>query len=496
MQRPQLKFLPLPAVLAASLATAHTAAGAWQKTSLATTGSQLDEDAFPILDNYGDAVPALPPDYTPAFYRNADGLQFLRVDYSDMSDPPEINDFGFPVLGDYYQLSLATLDAGAWSVAAPLSELSDTLTSPMLVSRNDATVSVAHWDGDFLNIDTIASPSNTRITLQVPKRVAAVAIDANGGVHVAAVSPDYALWHYYYTDGDLTSTKLSSGPVCDVAAVAGEGDACHVAYSTYPEDMNLNGELDDGEDLNGNGILDETPPQLIYQSLDAATPSAAEFVDDDTLLKLCGFDLYFSTAHGVKLAYGDPVANEVRLAERGASSWSSVKASTRAGMFESIALAVNSAGECAIAYVNRSRDELYVAEEADGVWSEALVTEAETGDYFSGTDLAFDDAGQLAVLTSEKNRFYLNLYTRATVPDLLSTLVRPTAIRDAFIITWPTPSEGATRQILQSSTDLSDPESWANVAERNVYGRFGATMETTVEREGPRKFYRVIEQND
>ncbi|WP_146209184.1 hypothetical protein [Coraliomargarita sinensis] len=420
----------------------------------------------------------------------------MKVDYSDQPDPPEYNDIGFPVLGEYYQLSLVSLDTGIWSNTAPVTDLSEGIEAPSLVSRHDTAVTVAHWTGDLLHIDTLVSPANTRTTLPIPKRVGSVAVDANEGLHVLAVNPDYELWHYYYADENLTLTKLSDGPVCHVVAVAGEGDDCHVAYSTFSEDVNLNGEIDTGEDLNANGVLDETPMQLIYQSVDTTTPSSIELVDDDTLLKLCAFDIYFSSAHGVKLAYSDPVGNAVRFSERGVSAWSTVKVSTIAGMFESVALDFDPAAGVAITYINAAQNRLYVAEESGGIWSETLIAQVTTGDYFAGADVAFDSDGQVAVLTAEKDRFYLNVYTRSALPDFLSTLARPIEIRSAFIITWPTPSEGATKQILQSSMNLSDSDSWEFVAQRSVFGSSNETMETTVEMEGPSKFYRVVEQSD
>ena len=403
----RLKYLTLPAVLAVGTITGNTAIAAWQKTSLATTSYQLNEIGFPTFDDFGDVVPALPSDYVPNFYWNSDGYRFLKVDHSTTPEPPELDDSGFPIFGDYFQLSLLTLDDNLWSSSQPITNLSKELNSPILVRRNDATVSFAHWIGDLLHIDTLASPANNRITLQVPRRVGAVAVDSNGAVHIAAVNPAYELWHYYYSDGNLTASKLSNGPVCDVVIVAGDGDESHLAYSTYSEDANLNDQLDEGEDLNGNSMLDKTPMQLVYQSVDATTPSLVELVDNDTLLKICGFDLHFSSTFGVKLAYADPVTNEVRLAERGALSWSSARASTVAGMFESIALAVDSAGMCAVSYVNAARNKLFVAEESSATWSETLISQVTTGDYFTGTNLAFDHADQLVVLTSEKSRVYL-----------------------------------------------------------------------------------------
>jgi hypothetical protein len=479
-----------------SLISANALASAWQKTTLATTQNVLAPTGFPITDEFGDPVPALPKNYAPNVHGNASSLHFLRVSHSQLADPPILGDAGFPVLGNYYQLSTASILSDAWSTTAPFTDFNEEVAAPSFVRRLDDTVSIAHWLGDLLHIDTMASPSNTRLTLPIAKEVGTVAIDSNEGVHVLVISSDYELWHFYYLEGALAQSKLSDGPVCEVVVEAGESDVCHVAYSTFTEDVNLNEALDDGEDINGNGVLDETPMHLIYQSVEANTPSAMELIDDDTVLKFCNFDLHFSSAHGLKLAYADSSRNEIRLAERSSSSWSSVKVSSAVSMFNSVALAVTSTGKCAITYVSSDQRRLYVVEEEAGQWSETLISQVATGKYFTGTDVAFNADDQLAVLTSEKDRIYLNLYSRSAVADLLSTLVRPTEIRGAFIITWPTPSEGATKQVLQVSSNLADPDSWEFVAQRTYWRNPAEVMETVAEKDGPNRFYRVIELSD
>lgn len=125
-----------------------------------------------------------------------------------------------------------------------------------------------------------------------------------------------------------------------------------------------------------------------------------------------------------------------------------------------------------------------------------LIAQVAMGKFFTGTDAVFDGGDQLAVLAAEKDRYYLNLYTRSAVTDLLSTSVRPTEIRGAFIITWPTPSEGSTKQVLQVSSDLSDPESWEFFEQRSYWSIPDEVKETVVEQDGPQRFYRVIELSD
>jgi len=62
------------------------------------------------------------------------------------------------------------------------------------------------------------------------------------------------------------------------------------------------------------------------------------------------------------------------------------------------------------------------------------------------------------------------------------------------VITWPTPSEGAFSQVLQSNEDLSDPEGWVREKTRYIYSWDSSeTYETTVETDRASKFYRVVE---
>ncbi|MGJ8652799.1 MAG: hypothetical protein ACSHX8_05960 [Opitutaceae bacterium] len=468
----------------------------WQKTPVDTIPTLINYDhGFPIIDKYGDTLPVLPMKYSPSFLGLSDGFRFLTLNHSDILDPPELDENGFPTLDDYFQLSTVGIVSNVWSTIASFTELSEGVEAPKVVSRLDQEFSVAHWIGDMLHIETFASPSNTRISLLVPSRVGSVAIDENAGVHVLAVNSSYELWHHYYANGSIVRTKLSDGPVCHVVATAGEGDECHLAYSTFSEDTNLNGELDDGEDVNGNGSLDETPLQLIYQSIDASTPSSAEFVDDDTVLPLCDFDIFYSASDGLKIAFSDAVTNSVRISERPLSVWSSNQVSSAPSMYRSVALTVSPSGDCAVAYISEDQLKLYVSEDEIGQWSESIVSQSAIGDYFTGVDVEFG-GGQLAILASEKGSYYLNAYTRSALPDYLSTLVRPTEIRGAFVVTWPTPEEDTVKQILQSTTNLLNPNSWQEVEQRNIYSNSPELYETTVEHDGPNRFYRVIELSD
>jgi len=104
----------------------------------------------------------------------------------------------------------------------------------------DDKLSVCFWKDSYLTIDTLEHSSPNRLTLPIPTKTVSVAIDANGGVHILSVNAEHELWHRYYFDGGLTEIRLSGGPACKVVAVAGIDDTCHVAYTTFSEDFNLN----------------------------------------------------------------------------------------------------------------------------------------------------------------------------------------------------------------------------------------------------------------
>ena len=123
--------------------------------------------------------------------------------------------------------------------------------------------------------------------------------------------------------------------------------------------------------------------------------------------------------------------------------------------------------------------------------------ESTIGAYFRGTDLAYDENSNLVVLASEKDPAYLTAYSRVSLPSIMATLVKPISIRGAFIVTWPTPSEEATSQLLQKTSDLSDPDSWTTIEQRNFsISSERGTSETIVERSSPSVFYRVVEVSD
>jgi hypothetical protein len=80
------------------------------------------------------------------------------------------------------------------------------------------------------------------------------------------------------------------------------------------------------------------------------------------------------------------------------------------------------------------------------------------------------------------------------LPSLVATLVQPVEIRSAFIVSWPTPSEDVTQQTLQSTSDLSDPDSWVDVEQKDwYYSSARESIETLVEQDSPQKFFRVLE---
>lgn len=477
----------------------HLHAATWSKTYLADTSYVRDESGFPILDEFGDRVPSIPVNFRPSARSNTDGFHFLWMERSDTAEPPVLDPAGFPILGEYHRLGVAT-NSGVWSIEE-VTALEADLDQPQFADRLDDTLSLAYWRENLLYVDTLAE-TNTRLTLPIPKMSGAVAIDASGGVHVAVIRANYELWHYYYDQTSLTFSKVSDGPVCSVSIAAGLGDTSHLVYSTFSEDVNFNELLDAGEDLNNNTLLDETPTQLIYQRMDAGSLDFSEAIVNDTLIQVCHLDLYHTNSSGLRLAYADPVQNAVRFVSKASSDvapWRFQTVSSQASNFASVALAQNdqssaSGLDYAVSYVAGDGGQLFVSEFSSGVWAESLIAENTSGAYFRATDLDFGADGLPVVLASEKApSLFLTAYSKSSLPSLLVTEVAPIEIRSAFVLEWARPAEGVVSQKLQSSADLSDPNSWVDVNTSSAIWNHGSeTYEMFVEPAVASQFFRVL----
>ncbi len=468
----------------------------WSKFVLDVTEMEVDWNGSPILDESGRPVMDVPSGFQPSLLETSAGLQVLRADSSLYPNPPIYDQNGAPVFDDYAQLSVATLSDGAWAFADPFTGYLSGVANPRFASRMDALTSAFFWKEHLLYVDTFTTPAKTRVTLPIPAIKGTVAIDANGGIHVLWVNADYALWHSYYSESTLAQAKLSDGPVCSVAAVAGEGDVCHVAYSTFSEDLNLNGSLDEGEDVNDNSVLDIADLQLIYRELDGSVAGAEEVVIADTIIRGCHFDLLYSASAGLKLAYANPVENSVRLVER-SGTWSSRQISTTADQYGAIAIDLFANGDAVVSAVTQDGKKLFAWEEGLIQWTESLVDQTSTPDSFLGTDVVVRSSGEVVVAAYEQNTAYLTAYSKTALPSVVDALVRPIEIRSALVVTWPTPAEDVTSQLLQCNSDLSDADGWETIEQRNSWDLgWSSTADTTVEHDGGQKFYRVVEISD
>jgi len=468
---------------------------AWPKAILDTSPALLDMNGRPILSSYGHPIPALPAEFRPTAMSGPSGVHVLFLEHSHVLDPVTIDETGLPIVADNFQLQVATLADGSWSISEPLETFKPDVASAALVDRYDDKVSVAHWSGNLLNIDTIDTPSNTRLTLPLPAVKGKVVIDENEGVHVFVINSYYELWYHYYAGAAISQVMVSPGPVCEVAAVAGTNDQCHIAYTTFSEDSNFNQILDEGEDLNGNEVLDVIAYELVYLNIDASVDTVAEVLLENTLLPLCHFDIDWTESYGVKIAYSNPVQNAVYVAEKVTSDWSFTSVSSLPSMYQSVSITTDSSGDVAVAYVSADGQSLYYAEEDSATWTEVIVAELSHPENFSGSDLLYAPGGDPFLLTSNKVMSYLSAYS----PVQLTTPIRhqqvyATSIRSSFIVTWPSLREETRQQILQSNPDLNDEDGWIEVERRYIYN-FGSedTFETVVEKDGAGMFYRVIE---
>ena len=482
-------------IFLAFVALTNVCLAAWPKTILDDVSLGYNINGLPMLDSYGNHIPALPVEYRPTAMSGPSGVHVLFLEHSHVLDPVTRDETGLPIVADNFQLQVATLADGSWSISEPLETFKPDVASAALVDRYDDKVSVAHWSGNLLNIDTIDTPSNTRLTLPIPAVAKGkVVIDENDGVHVFAINSDYELWHHYYAGSAVSQVMVSPGPVCEVVAAAGTNDQCHIAYTTFSEDSNFNQILDEGEDLNGNEVLDVTAYELVYLNIDASVDTVAEVLLENTLLPLCHFDIDWTESYGVKIAYSNPVLNAVYVAGKVTSDWSFTSVSSLPSMYQSVSITTDSSGDVAVSYVSADGQSLYYAEEDSATWTELLVAESSHPENFSGSDLVYTPSGEPFLLTSKKDLFYLSAYSPVQLPSPFNQQVYATSIRSSFIVTWPSPREETRQQILQSNPDLNDEDGWIEVERRYIYN-FGSedTYETVVEKDGAGMFYRVIE---
>ena len=171
-------------IFLAFVALTNVCLAAWPKTILDETPALVDEMGSPILSSYGWPLPALPAEFRPTAISGPSGVHVLFLEHSLFLDPPTLDESGFPIRADNFQLQVATLDDGSWSISEPLETFKEDVASAALVDRYDDKVSVAHWSGNLLNIDTFDTPSNTRLTLPLPASKGKVVIDENDGVQI------------------------------------------------------------------------------------------------------------------------------------------------------------------------------------------------------------------------------------------------------------------------------------------------------------------------
>lgn len=110
------------------------------------------------------------------------------------------------------------------------------------------------------------------------------------------------------------------------------------------------------------------------------------------------------------------------------------------------------------AYISEDGRTLRFGNESSSNWTESVVQTETDFNFFIGVDLIEYAANEPLILAAENKIAYLAAYTTHTLPSLLEAFAQSVAIRTAAIITWPTPTEGAIRQIIQSNSDLSNLE--------------------------------------
>ncbi len=450
------------------LALSSMQAAVWQKTSLGRTLSLVGEDGFPEIDSYGNLMNLLPAWYEPSGYVASETLHVLRLDVSRYADPPVLDNNGFAVVGEYFRLNDASYASDVWSTGSSFPDWTENLVAPSYASRMDSDVSICYWLPDALEIETLSTPSHSRLTLPVVAEFGSVAVDADSGIHVLWVNASDELWHGYYYEENWETQKVSDGPVVAMAAVSGSDQLCHLAFSTAD--------------------------QLLACTIDGVLSAVPEVVIADTISTIEYLDVVYTSSDGQGIAFADPVQNSVRLAEKDATLWTLTTVTSLVGPYTNVAMSAKADGSRVVAAVRGAGKYLHYAEEAVGVWSHETVASNSQPNYFQGVDLVCSSSLGPVILANENTLAHLSAYTTSSIAELFPALIKPIEIRKAAVITWPTPSEGAYSQVLQSIEDLSDPEGWVREATRYIHSWDSSeTYETTVETDSASKFYRVVE---
>lgn len=174
--------------------------------------------------------------------------------------------------------------------------------------------------------------------------------------------------------------------------------------------------------------------------------------------------------------------------------WQYVTISSAIGPYKLVSLAQKADSSLMTAYISEDGRTLRFGNESSSNWTESVVQTETDFNFFIGVDLIEYAANEPLILAAENKIAYLAAYTTQTLPSLFEGFAQSVAIRTAAIITWPTPTEGAIRQIIQSNSDLSNIEGWDDLQSHPIYHpQNGDAVETTVEIEGDRQFYRVVD---
>lgn len=130
-------YLERVILFALILTTASLHVQAWNKTYLGESFALYGENGFPITDEYGDPVPSIPETYVPSVRSFSGALHVLTLEASDVTDPPELDSRGFPVIGQYHQFRVLSETGSGWTESDAVSELLEGMDSPHFADRLD-----------------------------------------------------------------------------------------------------------------------------------------------------------------------------------------------------------------------------------------------------------------------------------------------------------------------------------------------------------------------
>ncbi len=410
-----------------------------------------------------------PAGFFPSLKQSDNRFYALGFRSSYEGEPLIYDEYGFPIVSEYFKAFVATNDGSSWTVLDPHNELVQLMRAPAFANGSAASDPVVYYFlEDRVYLKVLAASTVDSVTLPISAKSVRVAVDSNDGIHLFWLSHSDELWHGYY-DGDWASSVVDTG--IQVLHEAHHG-AASTAYALYSKST-----------------------QLILVEYDTSIAVGSDTVVGDSIAPVENADLLWSAVGGVRIVYSNLVSNSIIQTHKVADNWVTTNITGGTGPFSFLAIAEKSNGDGVVGYISYEGNRFGLAVEDGGLWVTNQIETQTQLNYYRGIDLIWLPEQSVPFIVVHQNaRDSVVFYTTHQLPAFYNQTVKSVSIRQAAILTWPTPSEGGTFQYLQKNDDLSDPDGWENIASRHV--RFtppSEARETVIELDAPAMFYRVVE---